>query len=218
MILSRRTLLASGGALGLAGPGFADTALGPGFSGLQDQYVVPKDPGLKSYLATQPQLIVPADAPSMGMVAPRGEPGERMIVAGRITDGRTPIQGVGLYIYNTDATGSYNPNCPGCGNRLLISRLHAAIRTDAQGRYQFETIRPGPYGGGEAHIHVVISTEENGWQFEMTFDDDPVAKAWMDGTKTPPPYVMVRAGVSIRHPTRDSKGIWHVTQDIVLRS
>ena len=49
--------------------------------------------------------------------------------------------------------------------------------TDAQGRFEFRTIRPGTYpdGGAPAHIHLIFTTSCCGRQAsEMVFDDDPL--------------------------------------------
>ncbi|HKR64048.1 MAG TPA: intradiol ring-cleavage dioxygenase, partial [Thermoanaerobaculia bacterium] len=78
-------------------------------------------------------------------IAPATEPGERMIITGTVMqpDGRTPAPGVILMLYHTNAKGIYplTPGGPQQGN------LRAWLRTDAQGRYRIESIRPGPYPG-----------------------------------------------------------------------
>jgi protocatechuate 3,4-dioxygenase beta subunit len=205
-------MLAGGAAAGFAGalPSFADDA---GFFGVWDQYAAPRDRGLKQFLATQPQLLVPDGAPASVVIAPPIAGVERLIVSGAVTNGAAPVLDAALYVYHTDADGFYNPACSGCGNHIVIARLHGAMRTDAQGRYRFETNRPGPYGGGEAHIHVVITTPEAGWQFEITFGDDPVAQAWLNGTKPMPVYA---PNVSLRPIARKGDGIGRISQNIVL--
>lgn len=95
-----------------------------------------------------------------------GEPiGERMIVTGRVIDedGRA-VPGALVEIWQANAAGRYrhavddhdaplDPNFTGCGRVL----------TDAQGGYQFKTIKPGAYpwrnhhnAWRPAHIHLSI--------------------------------------------------------------
>lgn len=180
-------------------------------------FVPPQDRGLKKFLSENPQLVVPDNAPSTVTIAPTTEPGERLEVSGHVTDGKVPVVGAALYVYHTDEQGFYKPGCSDCRNHILISRLHGAIRTDAAGGYHFETIRPGRYGDGPSHIHMVVTTPEAGWQYELTFADDPVAIEWSrSGTLVLPKYYSPGA-VSVRPAIKDAKGVWHVTEDIVLK-
>ena len=102
------------------------------------------------------------------------EPGEPLIVSGTIytPDGRTPMEGINLFIYQTDATGVYTTS--GGDNRN--TRLHGAMRTNAEGRYEFRTIKPGSYPGSTnaAHIHAYVSGPgyPEYWIDEFIFDDD----------------------------------------------
>lgn len=98
--------------------------------------------------------------------AVNGEPqGERIVVSGRLldTDGR-PIPNQLIEIWQANAGGRYrqkkerhpaplDPNFNGVGRTL----------TDADGRYTFVTIKPGPYPWGNhqnawrpAHIHFSV--------------------------------------------------------------
>jgi protocatechuate 3,4-dioxygenase beta subunit len=181
-----------------------------------DPFVPPKNTDVAQMARTFPQLIAPKDGPATVIVAPPDEPGQRLIVSGRVTDGKVPMPGVSIYIYHADARGCYPADCLDHGPHTFSARLHGAMRTDALGRYSYETIRPLGYGGGEAHVHCIVATgEPTGWQFEMTFADDPVVVAVRNGTRATPAYY-ADGVVSIRPATKDAKGVWHVTQDIVL--
>ena len=90
------------------------------------------------------------------MTTPR-EPGEPLVMSGTIyeADGVTPARGVLLYVYHTDATGYYVKQ----GQPRLPPRLRGWMRTGADGRYEFRTIKPAPYPGRSepAHIHPTLT-------------------------------------------------------------
>jgi protocatechuate 3,4-dioxygenase beta subunit len=57
----------------------------------------------------QAPTIAGKDAPSKITIAANQEPGERLIVAGRVfrPDGVTPLADASLYVYHTDMKGYY---------------------------------------------------------------------------------------------------------------
>ncbi len=82
--------------------------------------------------------------------------GEVMHLSGRVRDrdGRA-LPGVLVEIWQCDANGRYLHQ----GDRQQAPRDphfqgYGAIRTDAEGRYRFRTIRPVPYPGRTPHIHA----------------------------------------------------------------
>jgi protocatechuate 3,4-dioxygenase beta subunit len=118
----------------------------------------------------------PARLASAARIAPPGEPGQSQVVRGRVlqADGGRPAAGVVVFAYQTDDSGVYAK--PGLEGRPW--RLKGWARTDAQGRFEFTTIRPAPYpaGGVPAHIHVTLIADCCGRQFyDLMFDDDPLA-------------------------------------------
>ncbi len=126
-------------------------------------------------LARDPARFAPEDAPSFARLTPPDEPGERLEVSGTVyaADGRTPIPGASLYVYQTDARGYYRPD-DAMGNR--DPRLFGLLRSDARGRYSYRTIRPGSYPGTRVvqHIHYEVTADRHGTRiFEIVFDDDP---------------------------------------------
>ena len=77
-----------------------------------------------------------------GRVAPEGEPGEELVVTGQVTNtaGR-PLAGAVVDVWHCNAAGEYEHQATGKEDYYLRRRL----RTDADGRYTFTTIRPVPY-------------------------------------------------------------------------
>lgn len=111
--------------------------------------------------------------------------GERIIVHGRVTDehGRA-IPETLIEVWQANAGGRYrhardgylaplDPNFGGCGRCM----------TDAEGRYAFRTVRPGPYpwlnDGSDwrpAHIHVSLFGEAFSQRLitQLYFEGDPL--------------------------------------------
>lgn len=144
------------------------------------------------------------------------EEGPKLKVTGTIyqPDGKTPAEGVILYIYHTDQTGVY----PTQGNERGWARQHGYIRgwvkTGADGRYTFYTLRPASYPNTEnpQHIHPTI-LEPNGkyyWLGSYFFADDPYLLDRMRNQEAP------RGGSSgVLHLRRESS-LWVGERDIVL--
>ena len=108
------------------------------------------------------------------------EPGTRLTVSGTVRDGDgRPIADVSIYVYQTDARGWYGIQSSEDDDR---ARIFGIIRTGADGRYQFRTVRPGPYAHSPttaAHIHYMYRAEgyERGRGVgppSLFFEDDPL--------------------------------------------
>jgi protocatechuate 3,4-dioxygenase beta subunit len=112
---------------------------------------------------------------SRARIAPAGEPGIPMIVDGRVyqRDGRSPAAGLIVFAYHTDARGVYDD--PARGPHSW--RLKGWARTDAEGRFQFTTIRPAPYPNGRTAAHIHLNFEGPGlqrrWSTGLLFEGDP---------------------------------------------
>ncbi len=166
-----------------------------------------------SLLAAEPSRVAPKDAPSFASVAPADEPGSRLEVSGVVyaADGKTPVASASLYVYQTDARGFYRPD-DAMGNRN--PRLMALLRTDAQGRYSYRTIRPGSYPSTRVpqHIHYEVTAEGQGTRiFEIVFDDDPFMneKTREDAAKPGSIYALQRVSPA-------TGGASRIIQDVVL--
>ena len=133
--------------------------------------------GLKKRLFSHPSSELKAVAAPWRITIPSAnEPGQPLIVSGTIyaPDGRTPLEGISLWVYHTDATGHYSTE--GTGNNRN-TRLHGQMTTNAEGHYEFRTIKPVAYPGQRipAHIHAYVSGPgyPEYWIDEYLFDDDP---------------------------------------------
>ena len=119
------------------------------------------------------QKLKPARVTSSERIAPATEPGTPFLVHTTLLDpAGKPAAGVEVFAYQTDRAGIYA--APGAADQW---RLKGWAVTDAQGRFEFRTIRPGSYpeGGNPAHIHLIFTTTCCGRQAsEMVFDDDPL--------------------------------------------
>jgi protocatechuate 3,4-dioxygenase beta subunit len=140
--------------------------------------------------AAQGTGTVAADAPSTARLGPGGEVertaetvaagrgGQRLVVSGTVyrADCRTPLAGASIEVWQTNAAGEYGPGQGTGGERCCY--LAAALRTDRQGRYRFETVRPGHYKGEgrppPAHIHFEVRhPDAAGLLTELLFEGDP---------------------------------------------
>ena len=153
---------------------------------------------------------MPAEIGPRARIAPIGEKGDPLVIEGVVrTLAGKPAAGVIVYAYHTDTTGIY-PTGP-----TRHGRLRGWARTDPAGHYRFDTIRPGAYPSGDnpqhVHMHVIEPGRATYSIDEIVFDDDPLL--------TPERQARAhdwRGGDGVGHPTKDAKGVWHVTRDITL--
>jgi protocatechuate 3,4-dioxygenase beta subunit len=137
-----------------------------------------------------------------------------LVVLGTVYDQDcTPLAGATLNVWQTDANGVYGPGHG--GDELECCYLQGIVRTDENGRYQLNTVRPGHYQGQQppppAHIHVELSGPGSGGKSsaglmtEIVFADDPylaenpgdgylvVAPQAMAGSDGADPYIQAVA-------------------------
>jgi protocatechuate 3,4-dioxygenase beta subunit len=152
----------------------------------------------------------PTRPPSHITVAPDAEPGERLILSGRIFgNGRRPMAGARLYLYHTDAGGVYS------SRGVRYPRLRGWLETGPDGRYEFKTIRPGHYPGRRvpAHIHATLRAPGHAerWIDDYWFEGDPYLgpkeRARATGKASFSPIVRVERGPN---------GVWRGTRDLRL--
>src|SRR4029453_17529789 len=86
------------------------------------------------------QKLKPAQVTSTERIAEASEPGAPFVLHGTVTDPAGKLLGgVEVFAYHTDNTGLYA--APGAADPW---RLKGWAVTDAQGRFEFRTIRPAP--------------------------------------------------------------------------
>jgi protocatechuate 3,4-dioxygenase beta subunit len=121
-----------------------------------------------------PGTPVCRNAPSRIVIGGPAEPGQKLRVRGRVVqpDGQTPAAGVTVYAYHTDATGVYSRE------RGAPPRLRGFMTTDADGLFEYLTIRPEPYPTRTVPAHVHHQLWGGGWppqwSEDLLFDDDPL--------------------------------------------
>lgn len=141
-------VLAAGGELNAAGPVIEPPQAPAVFTPTEDNILGP-------YHRT--------GAPFRAKVTPPMEPGQVLVVRGRVWgDGsRKPLAGAVLDIWQANATGRYDNDDPDAPPAAGVFRNRARLLTDETGYYEFETIKPGRYKIGPdawrpAHIHYLI--------------------------------------------------------------
>lgn len=160
---------------------------------------------------------MPADIPSSARIAPVGEPGEPMRIEGQVVheDG-SPAPGTIVYAYHTNAGGIYPRDESRRGRPgYRHGKLRGWARADAEGRYRFDTIRPGGYPDSamaqHVHMHVVEPGRCTYYIDSIVFEDDP--------RLTPAKRVQYergRGGSGVTMPHRNADGVWIVERNITL--
>ncbi len=158
---------------------------------------------------------MPTVIASHDRIAPLSEPGEHLTITGRVVDlDGHPREGVIVYAYHTNRLGIYPPSVP---PRSLASNGHGQFRgwarSDAEGRYFFETIRPGNYPNSHAPQHVHMHIIEPGCLTypirELQFSDDPIRGLLTEEERK------FQEDAAVKTPKKTANG-WEVTRDIRL--
>jgi protocatechuate 3,4-dioxygenase, beta subunit len=144
------------------------------------------------------------------------ESGPKLEISGIIyqKDGKTPAEDVILYIYHTDQKGVY----PQKGNETGWGKRHGYLRgwikTNADGKYKFYTLRPASYPDTRApqHIHPVIKEPNKNEYYidEYLFTDDPFLNAKERAQQ------QKRGGSGILTLSKKKDGTWVGKRDIIL--
>jgi protocatechuate 3,4-dioxygenase beta subunit len=123
----------------------------------------------------QAQKQRPPTITSSARIAPPGEPGTPLVLHGRIVkqDG-SPAANAIVFAYHTDRTGVYDRREAGPHSW----RLKGWARAGQDGRFTFETIRPGSYpnSNNPAHVHFTafLPSGERYHAGGVQFANDPL--------------------------------------------
>jgi protocatechuate 3,4-dioxygenase, beta subunit len=150
---------------------------------------VPAMPLLAQLKPTPQQTLgpfYPADKPldqDADLTVIKGKPGraagEILYVMGRVLDLQgQPVRGARLEVWQANARGKYRH--PGDNNPAPLDpnfEGFASLTTDSEGRYQFKTVKPGGYPGGNIfrtpHIHFDVMGKYTRIVTQMYFPDEP---------------------------------------------
>lgn len=146
------------------------------------------------------------------------EAGETFVFEGVVyqANGKTPAPNVVLYAYHTNADGLYANG----SNESTWSRRHGRLRgwvkTGADGRYRFQSIKPAPYPNDilPAHVHITVMEPERQpyWIDDIVFDGE------FGVTEKYRRSMVNKGGNGIVKSSRSADGIWEVTRDIILET
>lgn len=123
----------------------------------------------------QPASLIPTPSQPEGPFYPKTIPADHDGDLTRITGHATPASGTPLYLsgrvlardarpivnarvelWQCDVRGRYHHAGDDGGPRDDDFQGYGVVTTDADGRYAFKTIRPVPYSGRTAHLHVRV--------------------------------------------------------------
>ncbi len=109
------------------------------------------------------------DAPELRNLWREGDPGERLLLRGRVLDtSGAPVAGARVELWHADGNGEVHTN-----------RYRTRLRTRADGGFGVTTAMPGyipdaPGVWGARHIHVVVTHPEHARLVSLIlFKDDP---------------------------------------------
>jgi len=147
------------------------------------------------------------------VVPPANEPGEPLVITGKVfrSDGKTPAEGMVLWVYHTDRTGYYNAQ-----DDASHPRLNGWMKIGADGKYEFRTIRPGayPHRTTPAHIHAHV--------YGPGFSERSIEDYWFKDDPRINEKELKQQADNGGHPVivdvkRGSDGVWRGERDIVLK-
>lgn len=118
---------------------------------------------------TEPNILGPyhrKGAPYRAKITPPLEPGEVMVIRGRVWgfDTKKPLASAVLDIWQANADGRYDNDDADAPPKPGVYVNRARLVTDESGYYEYETIKPGRYQIGNnqwrpAHIHYLVAAD-----------------------------------------------------------
>jgi protocatechuate 3,4-dioxygenase beta subunit len=145
-------------------------------------------------------VVIPG--PSNGLPPSKARAEKLIIVAVVLDPACNPASGADLNIWHTDATGEYGPE-----GTDACCYYRGTVRTDQNGRFRLESIRPGRYNQASAplaHVHLEIEHPSGRLDTEIVFADNP----------TPPGPIRPSGQVAVF--LRSVSGSWYGETAFVL--
>ena len=115
------------------------------------------------------------------------EHGPKLKITGTVyhRDGTSPAANVILYIYHTNQQGIYPVKAGEQGWAKRHGYIRGWVKTGADGKYTFYTLRPGIYPDRSSPAHIHVTVKEPGIQEyyldDYVFDDDPFVEEHNSG-------------------------------------
>jgi protocatechuate 3,4-dioxygenase beta subunit len=107
--------------------------------------------------------------------------GQVIYVQGRVTDSKgNPVAEALVEIWQANAKGRYtHPNDRNPAPLDPLFQGYGLVRTDAQGRYRFKTVKPAPYPASDIwirppHIHFQVTAGPRRLVTQMYFEGEPL--------------------------------------------
>jgi len=162
-------------------------------------------------------LNMPLSLSNTLTIASSDEPGEVLIISGTVykEDGSSAYPNIIIYAYQTDAKGYYSKTGTETGVQKWHGHLHGWCKTDSNGYYKIQTIRPARYPDNSmpAHIHAAIKKEDGQtyWISDFVFKDDDLVNGKYLSTIT-----NMVGGTGVVDIQKKAGNIWAGKRDIVL--
>jgi len=207
-VLDRRSLIVSGAALALS--------LSPGCRASAVNNVRPnlyQCEGCDGVFERAAETLT-----SVARIGPIDQPGEPLTLTGRVMDpsGRQPVAAVIIYAYQTNADGFYADGHTETEWSRRHGNLRGWVKTDSDGRYRFDTIKPAPYPDQPypAHIHLTVLEEGQ----RPYYIDDVVFEGEFGVTPDYRRAMELRGGNGVGRLTKSDNGVWQASRDIILEA
>jgi protocatechuate 3,4-dioxygenase, beta subunit len=144
------------------------------------------------------------------VIAGKDEPGARLRVEGIVKDkSGKGIPGVIVYTYQTDQKGLYNTE-----NSSGDPRLKGTVKTNSEGKFELETIKPGSYPNSRNPSHIHFEVYAKGYKkryTEIVFEGDSFISDQMRKDAENP-----MNGISIVNISKDKSKLSFCTTEIIL--
>jgi protocatechuate 3,4-dioxygenase beta subunit len=135
-------------------------------------------------------------------LAEKTDDGEPLVISGTVfqKDGVTPAPNVLIYAYHTNAKGFYGRS----SDEPQHGKHRGWMLTDARGRYEFQTIKPGFYPSRDnpAHIHFTLTGVDfkEDWIDSIWFENDSLITPEIKKNSCRAEAVLIRSSGSKKAP------------------